>query len=166
MNKVSDNGTQVVYRQGNRFGLLFAILIPAGIASKIWLGTDWLPVLVVTFMGVIMLFVAGMSEQLVFDTLTRTITCTESFFGWNLRSEMIPFDRVTGLLVGRHFERENKRRGQVREAGFQLTIDWKGDWGGGGMMLGASYDEDAVRREAEELARKIGTQVVSPGAQR
>jgi len=159
MRKVSDTDVQIVYRQGTRSAFLFVLLIPAGIAAKVVLDADWLPVLVVTFMGIVMLFVAAMREQLVFDTLTRTITCSESIFGRQTRSELIPFGKVTRLVVGPHFERENKRKGRTRQVGFQMTIDWKAEWGGGGMMLDTFDDEAPALRAAEELGRRIGTSV-------
>jgi hypothetical protein len=159
MDKISDTGGQVVYRRGNLFGLLFVLLVPAGITAKVWLEADWLPVLIVSGMGLIMLFVSGTREQVVFDTLARTVTCTESFFGRQLRSELIAFGRITRLVVGPCFERGKNGRGPAYQAGFHLTVEWNAEWGGGAQRLGAFHEEEAALREAGELARRIGTDV-------
>lgn len=155
MEKISDTGGQVIYRQGNRFGLLFVILIPAAIVARIWFELDWMPVLVLCFMGAVMLYVSGMREQIVIDVIARTVTCSESYLSYTFRSEQIPFDRVTGLSVTRHYERD-KPRGPVHEAGFRMSMNWKAEWGGGGSMLAIFHDEESARREAGELARRMG----------
>jgi hypothetical protein len=164
MRKISDTDSQIVYRTGSRFSLAFVILLPAAIAAKMFLDVGWLPVLVLTFMGVVMAFVAGMREELVFDVVTRVITCTESFYSRVLRTEVIPFSRVTGVHVEPHFERQKDRSSHTYESGLQLRIVWRGDWGGGGMLLGTFFDEAEAMREAEGFARQIGTRVERLGA--
>jgi hypothetical protein len=100
-----------------------------------------------------------MREEIVFDVVTRAITCTESFYGRMLRSEVIPLDRVTRLYVEPHYERPNERRSLTYQSGFQLRLAWQGEWGGGGMLLGIIWDEAEAMREAERFAHRIGTKV-------
>ncbi|HKU89641.1 MAG TPA: hypothetical protein VJP84_07590 [Steroidobacteraceae bacterium] len=159
MMKVSETDSQIVYRRGSRFSLAFVILIPVAILARVFLEVDWLPVWVMTFMGVVMAFVGGMREEIVFDVVTRAITCTESFYGRMLRSEVIPLDRVTRLYVEPHYERPNERRSLTYQSGFQLRLAWQGEWGGGGMLLGIIWDEAEAMREAERFAHRIGTKV-------
>jgi len=156
---VSDTGVQVVYRRGSAVAYFFLILIPAGIAVKVVLGADWFPVLMVMGMGLVMLFVAASREQLVIDTLARTITCTESFFGRELKSELIPFSRVRRLSIGPNYERRNQRGSPAYQSGFRISIFWDAQWGGGAQMLEVFHDEGQARREAEGLARRIGIKV-------
>ncbi len=157
--KVSENDVEVVFRDGNRKAFVFLLLIPAGFAVKYFWGGDWKPVLMATFMGGVMFFVGAMREQLVFDSVTRTVSCTESFLWHTFRTELIPFDQVTRLTVAPHFERQDGKRGKLHQSGFHMSIDWKAQWGGGGTML-ETFDEEAdAMREAEGLARKIHTTV-------
>jgi hypothetical protein len=157
--KLRETGTRIVYRHGNPYAFLFLILIPAGWAVKYFLDSGWMPVLVTTFMGGVMFFVGASREYVVFDTATRTATCTESFLGRVSRSALIPFGRITRLAVAPHYERTPGRRGKVRQSGFQLRVDWNTEWGGGGVMLDSFHEEADAMREAEALARKIDTKV-------
>jgi hypothetical protein len=157
--KLSDTGVQIVFRDGNPWAFLFLFLIPAGIAVKVFWGTDWLPVLVCTFMGIVMFLVGAMREYVIFDTVTRTITCSQSFLGRVSRSELIPFSHITRLVIAPHYERQRGGRGKAYQSGYRLTIDWKAQWGGGGMMLDAFHDEADAARAADELARKIDAKV-------
>lgn len=159
MKKLQEDGVRIIYRHGSPYAFLFLILIPAGWAVKYFLGSDWLPVLVTTFMGGVMFFVAGSREYVVFDTLTRMVTCSESFLGRVSRSEVIPFRQITRLTVGPHYVRTKGRRDKTFQSSFQLSIDWKAEWGGGGRMLDTIHDENDALREAEALARKLDTRV-------
>jgi hypothetical protein len=157
--KLSETGTRIVYRHGNPYAFLFLILIPAGWAVKYFLDSDWMPVLITTFMGGVMFLVGASREYVVFDTATRSAVCTESFLGRVSRSALIPFGRITRLTVAPHYERTQGRRGKIHQSGFQLSIDWKAEWGGGGVMLDTFDEEADAMREAEALARKIDTKV-------
>lgn len=159
MKKLREDGVRIVYRHGSPYAYLFLIVAPAGWAVKYFLGSDWLPVVVTTFMGGVMFFVAGSREYVVFDTLTRMVTCSESFLGRVSRSEVIPFRQITRLTVGPYYVRTKGRRDKTFQSGFQLSIEWKAGWGGGGLMLDAIHDENEALREAEALARKLETKV-------
>jgi hypothetical protein len=159
MKKIREAGVRIVYRHGNPYAFLFLILIPAGWAVKYFLGSDWMPVLVTTFMGGVMFFVAASREYVIFDTATRTVSCTDSFLGRVSRRELIPFSRITRLTVAPHYERTKGRRGKLYQSGFRLSIDWNAKWGGGGVMLDTFHEESDAMREAEALARKIDTRV-------
>lgn len=159
MRKLRETGTSIVYRHGNPYAFLFLVLVPAGWAVKYFLDSGWMPVVVTTFMGGVMFLVGASREYVVFETATRTVTCTESFLGRELRRAVIPFGRIKRLAVAPHYERTKGRRGKTFQSGFRLDIDWDAEWGGGGVMLETFHDETEAVQEAETLARKLDTKV-------
>lgn len=159
MRKLRDTGASIIYRHGNPYAFLFLILVPAGWAVKYFLDSGWMPLVVTTFMGGVMFLVGASREYVVFETATRTVTCTESFLGRELRRAVIPFGQITRLAVAPYYERTKRGRGKAYQSGFRLDIDWDAEWGGGRVMLDIFHDERDAVREAETLARRLDTKV-------